>query len=234
MKNVFTEHSVSRYLLVQFNIWLCFRHNSQPHPNKLVVWTPRTLAKENKSTFLTFTYHRNTYRHAHKLAFGPYVSVHTHFLLLALTVKARYRRMMGHLFSHKPQLVARGLLLAKLLGWVLRKRRGTVSSDWFHFIFRHIPRAMKRFTNYRVIGLLGNRSLSAFVKSCEIILHKADNSFLGSGSSCNWQKQVWMGHEICIHLQQGSFLQNKCWKHYLYAKQTKADMISPWSHYGEA
>lgn len=133
-----------------------------------VVLTPTTLAQknQNKSTFLTFTYHRNTYRHAHKLAFGPYVSVHAHFLLFALTVKARYRWMMGHLFSYKPQLVARRLVLAKILGRVLRNRGGTISSECFHFIFRHIPRAMKRFTNYRVIGLLGNRSLSAFVKSC--------------------------------------------------------------------
>lgn len=122
--------------------------------------------KQNKSTFLTFTYHRNTYWHAHELAFGPYVSVHTHFLLFALTVKARYRWMMRHLLSYKPQLVARGLVLAKLLGWVLRNRGGTISSDCFHFIFRHIPRAVKRFTNYRVIGLLGNCSLSAFMKSC--------------------------------------------------------------------
>lgn len=100
-------------------------------------------------------------------------------------------------------------------------RRVGSSPLWLDPVLGNFPRAVKCLANDGVVGLLGQGPLAALMEGCEIILHEADDSLLWRGSSSDGQQQVWVRHEVRIHLQQGSLLQNKRGEHHLRSEGDK-------------
>lgn len=164
-------------------------------------------------TWLTFPYHGDPHGHAHELAFGPYMSVDAQSLFLALTVEAGDGGMMGHLLGHKPEFVAFGRVLSCQLFMASRRMGG--SPLWLDPVFGNLPGAVKRLTDDGVVGLLGQGPLAALMEGREIIFHEANDSLLWCGPGGDGQQQVRMGHKVCVHLQQGSLLQDERGKHHL-------------------
>lgn len=58
-----------------------------------------------KTCWLTFSYHGYSDGHSHELALGPHVRVYAHPPLLAFSIEARHRGVVGHLLRHKAHLV---------------------------------------------------------------------------------------------------------------------------------
>lgn len=172
-------------------------------------------------TWLTFPYHRDPHGHAHELAFGPYVSVDTQSLLLALTVEAGDWRVMGHLLGHKPQFVVFGRVIGHR---VFVASRGVGGSPLgLDPVLGDLPGAVERLADDGVVGLLGQSALAALMEGSEVILHEADDPVLRRSPSGDSQQQVWVCHEVCIHLQQGPLLQNKRGEHHLRPEETESD-----------
>lgn len=178
-----------------------------------------------RTTWLTFPYHGDPHGHAHELAFGPYVSVDAQSLLLALTVEAGDGWVMGHLLGHKPQFVAFGRVLGHRV--LVASRRMGNSPLWLDPVFGDLPGAVKRLTDDGVVGLLGQGPLAALVEGREIILHEANDSLLRRGPGGDGQQQVWVRHEVCVHLQQGSLLQDERGKHHLRSDGDKVRQETP-------
>lgn len=147
------------------------------------------------------------------------MSVDAQSLLLALTVEAGDGRVMGHLLSHEPEFVAFG----RVLGHRVFVASGRVGGSplWLDPVLGDFPGAVKRLADDGVIGLLGQGPLAALMEGCEVILHKANDSLLWRGSGSDGQQQVWVRHEVGIHLQQGSLLQDERGKHHLHAEGDK-------------
>lgn len=121
--------------------------------------------------------------------------------------------MMGHLLGHKPQFVAFGRVLSCQLFMASRRMGG--SPLWLDPVFGNLPGAVKRLTDNGVVGLLGQGPLAALMEGREIIFHEANDSLLWCGPGGDGQQQVRMSHKVCIHLQQGSLLQDERGKHHL-------------------
>lgn len=169
---------------------------------------------------LTFPDHGHSYRHAHELALGPYVSVDAHPPLPALTVKPWNWWMMGHLLAHKADSVAAFWRIVRLLrgvgapAWLPGGPR--VRSDQrFNFVPRHFPGTVEGLAQHGVVGLLGHGALSPLVEGGQVVLDKADDAVLGCGPSCDWQEHVRVGHEVGVHLQQWSLFQDEGRQHHL-------------------
>lgn len=197
----------------------------RPHANPQ--WLIRSTSVSGQSpappdmTWLTFPYHRDPHGHAHELAFGPYVSVDTQSLLLALTVEAGDWRVMGHLLGHKPQFVVFGRVIGHR---VFVASRGVGGSPLgLDPVLGDLPGAVERLANDGVVGLLGQSALAALMEGSEVILHEADDPVLRRSPGSDSQQQVRVCHEVCIHLQQGPLLQNKRGEHHLRPEETESD-----------
>ena len=169
---------------------------------------------------LTFSHHGHSYRHAHELALGPHVSVDAHTPLPALAVEPRHRRMVGHLLGHEPDSVAASRWIVALLcvvGAPARLPRGPLvgSDQRFDSFPRHFPGTVEGLPQHRVVGLLGHSAFPPLVEGGQVVLDKADYAVLGRGPGCDRQEHVRVGHEVGVHLQEGSLFQNEGWKHHL-------------------
>lgn len=168
---------------------------------------------------LTFPDHGHPDRHAHELALGPHVRVHTHPLLLALGVEARHGGMMGHLLSHEAQQV-------RLLRVPLRGLPGGVLPP------RHLPGAVEGLADDGVVGLLGNGALAALVEGGEVVLDEADHAVLGAAAVRDGDEEFRVGHEVGVHLQQGALLQDESGEDHLQEQsdrdkpETREDWVS--------
>lgn len=67
-----------------------------------------------------------------------------------------------------------------------------------------------------VVGLLGNGTFATFMEGSEVILHKSDHAVHRAGAIGDGHEKVRMGHEVCIHFQQGALLQYKSRQDHLY------------------
>lgn len=106
--------------------------------------------------------------------------------------------MVGHLLRHKAHLV--GVLWGGRVGAFLL---GGLCSPGYH------PGAVERLADDRIVGLLGNGALAALVEGGKIILHKANHSVLWAAAVGDGHKEIWVRHEVGVHLQKGALLQDE-------------------------
>lgn len=135
-------------------------------------------------SWFTFPYHGYSNGHSHELALGPHMCVHTHPPLLAFSIEAGHRGVVGHLLCHKAHLV--GVLGGGRVGASLR---GLLGGLWS---LGYLPGAVEGLADDGVVGLLGDGALAALVEGGEVVLHKPDHAVLRAAAVGDGHKQVWV------------------------------------------
>lgn len=131
--------------------------------------------------------------------------------------------MVGHLLCNKSNPVAAPLWVFALLG-VVRAPGGLPSRPLVRpgqgpdFVPRNVPGAVEGLPQDGVVGLLGHGALPALVERRQVVLHEAHDPVLRRGPHGDGQEHVGVGHEVGVHLQQGSLLQNEGGQHHLRKK----------------
>ncbi len=83
-------------------------------------------------------------------------------------------------------------------------------------ILWNLPRAVEGLAQHRIVGLLGNSTLTSFMEGGHVIFNETHHTLLRSASGRDGQEQVRVRHEVSIHLQQWTLLQDECGKNNLH------------------